>query len=149
MTTALVGYYDYDSLRLRYRANAAPAALDAYVLYEQPGEPGGLQHHGRRDPAAVLRHEPREGLALRPARRRPWQHGLRGVPLLRLPLRRQALPLRRGAWRPGDERGRRVHGRDLHPGERRGRGRRPRDHAGGGVVVRPPRRPRWELRDEH
>ena len=40
MTTALVGYYDYDSLRLRYRANAAPAALDAYVLYEQPGEPG-------------------------------------------------------------------------------------------------------------
>ena len=40
MTTALVGYYDYDSLRLRYRANAAPASLDAYVLYEQPGEPG-------------------------------------------------------------------------------------------------------------
>ena len=40
MTTALVGYYDYDSLRLRYRANAAPAALDAYVIYEQPGEPG-------------------------------------------------------------------------------------------------------------
>ena len=40
MTTALVGYYDYDSLRLRYRANAAPAALDAYVVYEQPGEPG-------------------------------------------------------------------------------------------------------------
>ena len=40
MTTALVGYYDYDSLRLRYRANAAPASLDAYVIYEQPGEPG-------------------------------------------------------------------------------------------------------------
>ena len=40
MTTALVGYYDYDSLRLRYRANAAPAALDAYVLYEEPGVPG-------------------------------------------------------------------------------------------------------------
>ena len=40
MTTALVGYYDYDSLRLRYRANAAPASLDSYVIYEQPGEPG-------------------------------------------------------------------------------------------------------------
>src|SRR3970040_292611 len=38
--TDLVDYYDYDSLRLRYRANAAPAALDAYVLYEEPGVPG-------------------------------------------------------------------------------------------------------------
>ena len=40
MTTALVGYYDWDTIRLRYRANAAPATLDAYVLYEYDSEPG-------------------------------------------------------------------------------------------------------------
>jgi len=40
MTTALVGYYDGDTLRLRYRANTAPTSLDAFVLYEYDKEPG-------------------------------------------------------------------------------------------------------------
>jgi len=40
MTTALVGYYDWDTIRLRYKANAAPASLNAYVLYEFDSQPG-------------------------------------------------------------------------------------------------------------
>src|SRR3989304_2046748 len=101
MPTALVGYYDYDSLRLRYRANAAPAALDAYVLYEQPGEPG-----------------------------KAYKDAIPSVTSFTTDWTEQPLE--------GDP-----------AGERRGRGRRRRDHAGGGVVVRHPRRPRCELRDEH
>ena len=42
MATALVGYYDGDTLRLRYVASAAPASIDARVYYETPARPGFL-----------------------------------------------------------------------------------------------------------
>jgi len=40
LTTALVGYYEDDVLRLRYRCRIAPPSMDAFILYEYDSHPG-------------------------------------------------------------------------------------------------------------